>query len=188
MTPISTDLSWGIAGARALAADCDVVVLVDVLSFTTSVSVAVSGGATVRARGTDEGATIAAEFAGPFLIAASLRNATAVAKWLHERGGRVGVVAAGERDDAGGWRPAYEDAVGAGAVLSQLGASSSPQVAAAISAFREAEPQLRERLLSCRSGAVLVAAGQDADVVAAAELDADNAVPLWQNGAFTAAP
>src|SRR2546423_1373102 len=41
------DLAWGAAGARSLAAACDVVVVVDVLSFTTCISVATAHGATV---------------------------------------------------------------------------------------------------------------------------------------------
>lgn len=35
---------WGLSGAAALAADADVVVLVDVLTFTTTVSVALDRG------------------------------------------------------------------------------------------------------------------------------------------------
>jgi hypothetical protein len=38
---------WGVAGARSLARTCDVVVVVDVLSFSTSVTVAVHQGAVV---------------------------------------------------------------------------------------------------------------------------------------------
>lgn len=38
---------WGLDGLTALAPECDVVVIVDVLRFTTAVSVAVAGGSTV---------------------------------------------------------------------------------------------------------------------------------------------
>src|SRR5436305_12438356 len=47
-TPLLVELAWGVPGARTLAAECDVVVVIDVLSFTTAVSVAVSCGASVR--------------------------------------------------------------------------------------------------------------------------------------------
>ncbi len=43
----TVDLAWGAAGARALAPECDVLVLVDVLSFTTSLTVAVGRGVEV---------------------------------------------------------------------------------------------------------------------------------------------
>ena len=43
----SVDLAWGAAGARALAPVCDVLVLVDILSFTTSLTVAVGRGVEV---------------------------------------------------------------------------------------------------------------------------------------------
>jgi len=40
---------WGASGIEALAHDCDVVIIVDVLSFSTAVDIAVSRGATVEA-------------------------------------------------------------------------------------------------------------------------------------------
>jgi len=43
----TVDLAWGAAGARALAPVCDVLVLVDILSFTTSLTVAVGRGVEV---------------------------------------------------------------------------------------------------------------------------------------------
>ena len=38
---------WGAEGLEALAVDCDVIVIVDVLRFTTAVSVSIAGGSTV---------------------------------------------------------------------------------------------------------------------------------------------
>ena len=43
----TVDVAWGAAGARSLAASCDVLVIVDVLSFTTSLTIAVDRGAQV---------------------------------------------------------------------------------------------------------------------------------------------
>lgn len=70
-------LEWGAEGAELLAAECAVVIVVDVLSFSTTVDVAVGRGATVLPqRGGDPGA------------------ATAQARAL-------GMLAAGPRDGAG---------------------------------------------------------------------------------------
>jgi 2-phosphosulfolactate phosphatase len=227
--PLTVELAWGAAGARALSVECDVVVLVDVLSFTTAVSVALSCGASVRPVDPDaqlptlspgdvlagprdgpgptlspatlpelrpgqrlllpsrNGAAIGSSFGKTAAVAASLRNAGAVAEWLSAHGGRIGVVAAGERDDEGGWRPSYEDAVGAGAVVAHLdGARQSPQVAAAVSAYDAARSALAERLRACRSGVELAQQGFEHDVDIAAELDADRVVPVWRDGSFVA--
>src|SRR4051812_25027996 len=175
----SVQLAWGADGARSLAAECDIVAVVDVLSFTTAVSVATSRGAEVRpvsdadpvrlAPGellagprdgagvslspasltglepgqrlvlpSPNGAAIAARSADDTTVAVCLRNAPAVARWLRDRGDRIGVVAAGEYDDDGGWRPSYEDLIGAGAVLLALGGTRTPQAEAAASAFAAA--------------------------------------------------
>ena len=84
------------------------------------------------------GSAIAAAAPG-VTVAASLRNASAVAEWLSERFRGdvepVSVIAAGERWPDGSLRPALEDLLGAGAVLSALvartGVSESPEAAAA---------------------------------------------------------
>ena len=162
---------WGLDGALALAAGVDVAVVVDVLSFTTTVSVALDRGIEVvphpwsdradevaarhgatlavdapsPARGrsaspprpvravtpaperlvlpSPNGSAIAAALAGAgvTVVAASLRNADAVAAWVLGSGARrVAVVAAGERWPGGALRPAVEDLWGAGAVLDPL--------------------------------------------------------------------
>jgi 2-phosphosulfolactate phosphatase len=215
--PLSVDLAWGVAGVQSLAPDCDVLVVVDILSFTTSVSVAVSCGASVRPIGAGErvtdvspgdvlagprdgpgptlspvslralrpgqrlvlgspnGAAIATALGRVPAVSAALRNAGAVVEWLRARGGRVGIVAAGEHDDDV-WRPSYEDALGAGAIAARLGAKCSPQAEAAAVAFRAAEPRLGDCLRECRSGLALVQSGFADDVTMAGELDADTVV------------
>ena len=52
--PLAVELAWGMAGVHSLSPDCDVLVVVDILSFTTAVSVAVSCGAAVRPVGAGE--------------------------------------------------------------------------------------------------------------------------------------
>jgi 2-phosphosulfolactate phosphatase len=226
----TVDLAWGVAGVRALAPDCDVLVVVDVLSFTTAVSVAVACGASVRPLAPGErlpgvapgdvlagprdgpgptlspmslrdlrpgqrlllpspnGGAVAAALGEVIAVSAALRNTRAVVEWLRDFGGnRIGIVAAGEQGEDGRWRPAYEDALGAGAVAARLGARCSPQAEAAAVAFRSAESALAGELRACRSGDELVRAGFDADVAMAAELDVDAVVPQWRDRVFAAA-
>jgi 2-phosphosulfolactate phosphatase len=115
-------LEWGPEGVNALKA-CDVLIVVDVLSFTTSVDLVVGNGGQVRpSRWRPEsgktlrpaslvGATglvelpspngsnlcfLAAE-TGAHVLAACLRNAEAVAKRAAELGETIGVIPGGER-------------------------------------------------------------------------------------------
>ncbi len=233
---------WGAEGIRRLAPLSDVVVIVDVLRFTTAVDVAVSRGALVYPhhtrldgaletfagevgaqiaewRGTTtaehhyslspaslfqiapgerlvlpspNGATLAflaAETAAT-VLAGCLRNATAVANAARELGGVVTVIAAGERweRESGSLRPAVEDLLGAGAILSALApATPSPEARAAMAAFQAALPHLRAQLLACASGRELIQKGLERDVEFAAELDVSRAVPVLRERAFSAA-
>jgi 2-phosphosulfolactate phosphatase len=236
---------WGEADLGAIARHCDVVVVVDVLRFTTAVSAAVEAGATVYPyRWRDEtapayaaergavlagrrelgepslsptdllrlepatrivlpspnGSTIAflAAAAGvPFVLAGSIRNATATARRARAlaHGGAIGVIAAGERWEHtdGPLRPSLEDLLGAGAVLAALdpsGAASaprcSPEAAAARAAFVDAKSELESRLLACASGRELVERGWDDDVRTAAQLDATRVAAQMIDDAFVA--
>ncbi len=225
---------WGPAGARALVADAgpgDVAVVVDVLSFTTTLTVALEHGIAVlpypwaaeqvEAYAAEHGAVVAtgrrqgrsdgrvslspASFAGVTGIArlvlpspngsalsfaladagvtvvgACLRNAGAVARWVAATsGGRVSVLAAGERWPDDSLRPAVEDLWGAGAVLSALGVEgSSPEAAAAVEAFESVRQRLPELLAACASGRELVDAGFAGDVAIAAAVDVSDVVPV----------
>lgn len=231
-------LEWGPNGLRTLAPVVDTVVIVDVLSFTTSVTVAVAAGADVLPyRWADDGeadfaeanqarvagrprridvpslspssltdldpgsrwvlpsangsalAFAALEHGAETVIAASLRNATAVADHLARSGGTIGVVPAGERwrGGTGPMRVALEDLLGAGAVIDALppGWSRSVEARAAAAAFRDARDELAFTLEHCASGRELIAGGFGADVALAADLDATTAVPVLTDGAFT---
>ena len=74
---LSVELEWGAAGARALGARCDVLIVVDVLSFSSAVDVAVSRGASVLPypRYDDSAAEFAAEHGA--LLASNRRRGTA---------------------------------------------------------------------------------------------------------------
>lgn len=234
----SVRFEWGPSGAHALAAGVDVLVIIDVLSFTTSVEVAVARGARVYPyRHRDDsaasfarsiGATLAvsrrdvsigapyslspvslaaipaeadlvlpspngsaisvlaAELGRP-ILAGCLRNATAVAAAACARGDVIGIIASGERWEDGSLRPAYEDLVGAGAIIDGLPAGrSSPEAQAAVSAFRDARDHLQDCLMDCASGRELVALGYARDVQIASELNVSSAVPVFRSGAYAA--
>ncbi len=242
-------LDWGPVGARAVAAA--VSVIVDVLSFSTSVCVALERGMSVypypwkgpRAQAfADEhdaalavgrlestvtgagpalslspavllgsppvprivlpspnGSTIAAALSesGSSIVVGCLRNASAVAKWLApalDRGDAVAIIAAGERwASDGSLRPALEDHLGAGAilsVLSQLGyrGGMSPEASAAAELFDAVRPRLAQYVGDCVGARELDGLGFHADVAVAASLDESDVVPVLVDGAFTTSP
>ncbi|UBF26493.1 2-phosphosulfolactate phosphatase [Kovacikia minuta CCNUW1] len=92
-------------------------------------------------------------------IAGCLRNGEAVARFAQTLGNRIAVIPAGERWREGSLRPAWEDWVGAGAILSHLQGSRSPEAEAAIVAFQHAKENLQTRLSQCGSGKELIARG-----------------------------
>ncbi|WP_241153950.1 2-phosphosulfolactate phosphatase [Nocardioides pantholopis] len=238
-------MDWGPTGARATRSDLAVVV--DVLSFSTSVCVAVERGmriypypwrgpqaqAYAEERGavlavgrleavrdgqvrapslspagllecppvdrlvlpSPNGSTIAAALdeVGARVAVGCLRNARAVAAWLApqlEAGRSVAVIAAGERwsaDDS--LRPAVEDQLGAGAVLSGLvalghGHRMSPEARLAADLFEAARGRLRDVLANCVGGLELADKGFGADVDVAAALESSGTVPVLVDGAF----
>jgi 2-phosphosulfolactate phosphatase len=209
----------------ALAANSDVVVVVDVLSFSTTVSVALAHGLSIYPRAwrdpdserfaAEKGALLAgrrgdcvslsprtmttlesgtavvlpspngaacclaAEAAGTDVIIASLRNAPAVARWLQMAGGDVGIVAAGERWPDGSLRPAYEDWVGAGAVVEHLGAAVARSAEAEAAA---AAARVRRPLAEVASGVELVEPGYGDDVAMAEQFGIDDVIPRLRQG------
>lgn len=134
------------------------------------------------------GSTISAALASvvPTVVAACLRNASAVAAWLAARPElTVAVVPAGERWPDGRLRVAVEDLWGAGAVLSTLvGVGASPEARVAAAAFDAVRPRLAAELRACASGRELIEAGFADDVEVAAELDASTVVPVLVDGVF----
>lgn len=103
------------------------------------------------------------------------------------------IVAAGERwaqDDS--LRPALEDQLGAGAILSALAElgcdeAMSPEAAAAVGLFRAGRDRLADWMTDCVSGRELAERDFGPDVAAASALDASAVVPVLVDGWFTAA-
>ena len=135
------------------------------------------------------GATVTLEAgARGYVLAGCLRNRSAVAERAVTLGGPIGIVAAGERWLDGSLRPCYEDLLGAGAIAVKLTGSLSPEAAAAVTLFEAVSDRLAESLMSCSSGRELVERGFPADVLMAAELDADAVAPELHDGRYVQAP
>ncbi len=204
-------LEWGVDGLARLAAS-DVVVVVDVLRFSSTVIQAVERGeefgldAAARAVSINGAAVAAAaaETAGTVLLG-GLRNAAAVASAVlavqERRGERtsVAVIACGElgsREPGSPLRFAVEDLLGAGAIvaaLTDIGIDhSSPEAAAAGEAFRALRGATRHLLAASGSGRELAlrqAQGPEErrdEIAAAAAVDAASVVPVLRDGVFRA--
>jgi 2-phosphosulfolactate phosphatase len=223
---------WGMLGLNAVSAGADAIIIVDVLSFSTAVDIAVSCGAAVypyrwrddsakqfatakRAllagnRGSADqfslspsslrtipagsalvlpspnGSSLSLETRGVPTFVASLRNAQQVASRAALRGSRIAVIPAGERWPDGSIRPCSEDLVGAGAVLTALPGTKSPEADLAISAFLGCRQNLIEALSRCSSGRELIEMGFLHDVELAAELAVSSTAPVLVDGKFIA--
>lgn len=112
------------------------------------------------------------------------RNSQAVAQSAQRHGPQIAVIPAGERWPDGSLRPAWEDWVGAGAILRHLPGRRSPEARAAIAAFEAAQPHLAEMLRQCGSGQELIQRGREPDLPLAAELDVSETTPLLREGAY----
>ena len=231
--PPRVDLEWGLQGARYLGNGADAIVVVDVLSFCTSVTVACERGACVWPHpGGEEAHALARSLeavlagtrshrGGPSLsptslldlpdrsrlvlpspngaalahalmtsrsqvVAGCLRNAAAAARCVADAR-RVLLLCAGERWGDGSARFAYEDFVGAGAVVERLtalvpGLVCSPEAHAAALAFAGLQP-----LELTPSGSELVERGFAADVELASQVDVSDVAPVLFEGRFAPA-
>jgi 2-phosphosulfolactate phosphatase len=202
---------WGEAGLARLA-PADIVIVVDVLRFSSTVVDAVAGGTSIAladaARWSANGAAVAAAASGAeTVLVGSLRNASAVARAVVEIQNRrqqrtsVSVIAAGEKTPDGGVRFAIEDQFGAGAIistLSDLGLDhTAPEAAGAGESVRGLRRAMRHLLTASGSGreiadgvaatALMEAAGvAPTTVAAAAEVDVTDVVPVLRAGSFVA--
>ena len=201
-------LEWGVEGLDRLA-PADVVVVVDVLRFSSTVADAVASGSTVSLDDarvwSRNGAAVAARAGDAVVLVGSLRNASAVARTIATLQDRnqartsVNVIAAGEAD--GAVRFAVEDHLGAGAIvaaLTDLGIDhTAPDAAVAAEGFRALKRALRH-MVSASGSARELADGVEATdrmqasgvvpttTSSAAELDALDVVPVLRDGVFVA--
>lgn len=219
---------WAGEGLAAVARDADAIVIVDVLSFTTSVDLVVSNAGIVlpfswrdrsaadfarqhdaHLAGENEfgwslrpsslesippgirlvmpspnGSALSVLCEGAATFAACLRNASAVARAAARVGPRVAVIPSGERWDGGPLRPCFEDLCGAGAVISALPGSRSPEARMAEDCWHAARHDLLERLQACASGREKIEGNLARDVELAAAVDVSRCVPRLDAGAF----
>ncbi len=230
---------WGRRAARDAAERGDVIVIVDVLSFSTCVAAAVHHGAVVhpfehkdreaaQAYATEVGAILKTNESGarralsplgftsadegrayvlpspngsacsrvaadaPAVFAGALVNASAVARAAAACQTPITVVACGEQwreaeEGENVLRPALEDALGAGAILTGLGGALSPEAQVCARAFEASARDFGDLVWDCASGRELRDIGYEDDVRFSAGLDTLGVVPRLVNGAYTAA-
>lgn len=130
------------------------------------------------------GATLSLQTQATPTLAGCLRNSRAIATALLSSGAGIAIVPAGEQWPDGSLRPAFEDWIAAGAIISHLPGRRSPEAAAALAAFERVKPDLKTVMQQCSSGKELAARGFSADVNLAAQLDVSSCVPRLVNGAF----
>lgn len=224
-------------GALVLVPGSDVVVVVDVITFTTAVAVAVERDCAIYPHPWDQEAAaklarkVGAELAvgrsqvgqetpyslspvtlsraphgtsivlpspngsavaatvsesGAQVVAGSLRNAFAVARFARRHGGVISVIAAGERWPDRSLDPALEDLVGAGAIIDGLRRRRrSPEAQAAAAVYLQARRRgLRRTLQESVSGREQIERGYAGELDWAAALNVSSAVPVLRAGAF----
>jgi 2-phosphosulfolactate phosphatase len=221
---------WGLDGLLSLTPTSDVVIIVDVLSFSTAVDIATANGASVlpyrwkddsARQFADEqrallawdrsvpseyslspaslrsiavntalvlpspnGSTLCLSTKGIPTFTACLRNAPAVARHTSKFGSRIALIPAGERWSGETLRPALEDLIGAGAVLSELPGKPSPEAELAVAAFERFRRNLYDVVSCCGSGRELIEKGFACDVEIATEYSVSSSVPVLAGDRF----
>ena len=131
------------------------------------------------------GSTLSLSTADTPTFAGCLRNAAAVARAAQQCGKRISVIPAGERwREDGSLRPSYEDWLGAGAILSELSGTLSPEARAAKAAFLDAKADLYELLRSCGSAKEHLEAGLVENVSLVCALNVSANAPRLSEGAY----
>lgn len=167
---------WGVAGARSIGTDADVLVWVDVLRGASA-----SPLSTLLPASPETQALPAIT-----VIAGSLPNRGAVAAWIRDRqaakGDRfvVAIVAAGAAREDGSARFAVEDLLAAGSIVDALAAVGidfcSPEAAAASAAFAGLRHATGHLIGASGSGRELAEAGRRGEIRAAVAIDSTDEV------------
>jgi len=224
-------LEWGIKGVEELAPISDVIIIVDVLSFSTCVDIATQNGAIIypyrwkddsaieyaktlnaeladfKRKYTDgfslsptsllnikpqtklvlpspNGSTLCLSTGNTPTLCGSLRNAKAVAILAKKFGDKISIIASGEQWEDQTLRVAFEDLVGAGAIISHLTGNLSPETKAALKAFEGSKIKLLEDIKTCSSGKELIHRGFEKDISLACDLNSSDNVPVLTDNCF----
>ena len=118
-------------------------------------------------------------------FAGCLRNAAAVARAAQRYGKCISVIPAGERwRQDGSLRPAYEDWLGARAILSELDGNFSAEARAARAAFLDAKTELKTLISSCGSAKEHMEKGLVENLSLVCKLNVSNCTPGLINGTY----
>jgi len=224
-------LEWGIRGVEELAPVSDVMIIVDVLSFSTCVDIATRNGATIypyrwkdetaieyantlnaqladfKRKYTDgyslspisllnikpttklvlpspNGSTLTLSTKQTPTLCGCLRNAKAVATFAKRFGRKISIIPAGEQWNDNKLRVAFEDLIGAGAIISYLQGSLSPESKTGLTVFRDLKSTILEEIKKCSSGKELIERGFEKDLLLACDLNTSDNAPLLTNNAY----
>jgi 2-phosphosulfolactate phosphatase len=221
---------WGEQGLRSLKDLAEVIVIIDVLSFTTCVDIVVNNKGYVlpyinnddtaieyakqndaflsRKRGQGEytlspdslihfpegkklvlpspnGSTLTTICKNKYVFAGCLRNASAVASVINNfKADTIAVIPAGERWQDGSLRVAYEDLIGAGAVINELEGEKDAEAKMAEMVFKHSLSLNFENIKSLKSGIELIDRGYSNDVARACEYNISKAAPYLLDGKY----
>jgi 2-phosphosulfolactate phosphatase len=243
-SPFECRVEWGQRGAREAAERGDITIIVDVLSFSSTVVTATIHGASIspypppindaaKLYAQEIGADLvwsradAEKYGGhslsplsfkpddsakkfvfcsmngaactwvakkvPALLIGCLLNASAVAEVANQlkisTGANITVIPCGEKwldclENENKLRPAIEDYLGAGSILSKLNGTKSPEAQVCIGSFEHSQKKLKELIWDCGSGRELRQRGYEEDVKYCSQFDIYQAVPLLVENQF----
>lgn len=243
-SPYEIKVDWGIRGAKEAAIREEILIIVDVLSFSSTVIAAMENEALIHPfpppinekakkyadqlgadlvvgraeaiktgkhslspnsfKADDRGklyvlcslngaACVEAAKKVPGLLMGSLRNAQAVAEAALELKKKTGkpitIIPCGERwenvsADENELRPAIEDYLGAGAIISSLEGTLSPEAFVCKQAFQGSKHELSNLIRNCGSGRELKERGFAKDVEYCLQLNASSIVPVLSGSKF----
>lgn len=235
-SPFQCRMDWGLRGVDEAVKRGDIIIIIDILSFSTAVVSAVHYGAIIYPfpkTGDAEalGKLVDAEvilgrkeakelgkpsqsptsyndsFKGkkyvmcttnggecskiakkvPALLIGSFLNASAVANVANqikkEKNLNISVIACGEKwskkaDEETILRPSIEDYLGAGAILSLLEGTKSPEAEVCIASFESCKLELDRLLWDCSSGRELRSMGVEEDLIYSSKIDMYAEAPI----------